>query len=165
MRNGIDILTNLVLILVIFYATGCRNSNPNFSPFIGEWKTETGIIEVWKLNETNELIGQSYSIEDTDTILLETLSIREIDGNWYYAPRVMTQNHGREVLFKLMDCTDLIFTFENPKHDYPQRITYSFNAKTDSLTVHIETLSISNPQRNSFRFSKTKQDHSPKPNK
>ncbi len=145
--------------LVVFIITGCHNCNPNFSLFIGEWTTETGIVEVWNFNETNELIGRSFNIEGTDTILLETISIREIDGNWYYAPRVMTQNHRREVLFKLMDCTDLIFTFENLKHDYPQRISYNFNAKADSLTVHIETLSISNPQRNSFRFSSSKRNH------
>jgi len=159
MRKGIDILIKFVLILVFFYSSGCRKRNPNFSPFVGEWKTESGIVEVWNFNETNELLGQSFNIEGTDTILLEILSIREIDGNWYYAPRVMTQNHGREVLFKLMDCTDLIFTFENPKHDYPQRISYNFNAKTDSLTVHIENLSISNPQRNSFSFSSSKRNH------
>lgn len=145
----------VILVTIIIQAlTGCRKSNPDLSPFTGVWESKGGIVEVWSPNDANGLRGRSFSIEGSDTIQLEMLAIRKVRGNWYYVARVMTQNEGKEIFFKLLSADSLTYIFENPEHDYPQRIGYCFSMQGDSLTVYIETLSISNPQRNQFIFNR-----------
>ena len=62
--------------------------------------------------------------------------IEERNGEVYYVPTVKTQNAGKAVEFKMTYSTDKEWVFENPQHDFPQKITYTM-ITGDSLVAEI----------------------------
>ena len=82
------------------------------------------IYESWsKINE--QLIsGKSFFIENIDTTILETIEIKKIDNETFYCPKVVDQNDGEAVLFKLTSSDPTKLVFENAQHDFPKKICY-----------------------------------------
>jgi len=75
-------------------------------------------------------------IKGQDTIVLETISLKETNGTLYFSPTVMNQNDQKPIQFELTDLSDSSFVFENEKHDFPQKIAYRMITK-DSLVAEI----------------------------
>ena len=100
---------------------------------------EGSIFEEWERTSDSLYTGISYAVKDGDTILLETLSLKYADGKLCYAPAVQSQNEGQEILFPLKEyvTSENKFVFENPLHDFPQRIIYHF-ADDKTLNARIE---------------------------
>ncbi len=96
----------------------------------GSWmmkKNNYRIYEHWHATGDSILIGSSYQVtEQGDSILIENLEIRYLKDTLYYIPTVADQNDGEPVLFKLSHGTKQLATFENPKHDFPNKIEYRF---------------------------------------
>lgn len=122
----------------------CSNQEPKLplNLYQGLWKMETdegSIFEEWEKVSDSLLTGMSYAVKDGDTILIETASIKYADGKLCYAPVVQNENDGQEVLFPLKEYVqaEKKFVFENPLHDFPQRIIYHF-ADDKNLNARIE---------------------------
>lgn len=106
---------------------------------IGTWenKTPRGIIyETWKKTNKNELAGKSYIIKENDTIVFENIRLVQEQNELYYIPIVKNQNEGMPVRFAVKTISETQMIFENPKHDFPQIISYT-KISSDSLVAEI----------------------------
>ena len=106
---------------------------------VGNWQkqSEKGILtEAWRKLDDSTLVGRSYLISEADTLLLESIRLEQRTGKLYYIPTVSDQNEGQPVVFAQTNLTDSTVIFENPKHDFPQKITYSLLVN-DSLPAEI----------------------------
>lgn len=90
---------------------------------IGEWESFSGedrVIESWRSLNDSTLWG--FVVAGVDT--LETIEICQRKNEIFYMPAVSDQNGGKPVAFKLTSERFSLLEFENPEHDYPQKITY-----------------------------------------
>jgi hypothetical protein len=74
--------------------------------------------------KTNDTLysGESYTVRDGDTVFNEQLKIEKIGSDVFYTA-IVKHNTG-PVSFKLIELGDKRAVFENPEHDFPNRITY-----------------------------------------
>ncbi|MEM8893851.1 MAG: DUF6265 family protein [Bacteroidota bacterium] len=106
---------------------------------IGTWENKMkggSIYETWKSESTFALSGKSYMLNNTDTTVLETISLIEENNTLFFIPTVMNQNDQKPIRFTLIENTDQQLTFENKSHDFPQLITYRL-IHSDSLVAEI----------------------------
>ena len=92
---------------------------------IGTWKVDgEDLYEVWESSKSKELIGYSYSLDNNEKSLTETLSIKEIDNQTFYKATVPDQNDGKTIRFTLNNEIKAYLSFENIEHDFPKKIQY-----------------------------------------
>jgi uncharacterized protein YciI len=120
--------TIIFIVLAAFQPAFAQSTLPDFLQ--GTWKMENrDIYEHWdKLNENN-LKGFSYKITNGQMAISEYLDISRNENEIIYTATVLNQNQGKGIEFKLTG-TDSAFTFENPDHDFPQKIIYQKIADT-----------------------------------
>lgn len=114
----------------------------NCNWLIGEWKnyTEKGeMIETWKQKNDSTFVGYSCFLVQKDTVSSETISLEQRGTDLFYIPTVENQNEGKAVLFKKIVSTAKELVFENPRHDFPQKISYT-QITEDSLVAEISGL-------------------------
>ncbi len=107
----------------------------------GSWirVTRSGMVyEVWKKSENSEFLGETWRVSGGDSVLTEKMRLFISEDSLYYGATVTEQNEGKEILFTLT-AEGQEFIFENPAHNFPQRIRYSF-PKKDELRVVIEDM-------------------------
>lgn len=109
---------------------------------IGEWESQSGntqLHEVWtRVNDTLYL-GKSFMLAGSDTVFAESIRLEQVNNQLHYTPTVRDQNGGMPVTFTLTSGQSPELVFENPNHDFPQRIIYA-NPTPDSLHARIEGL-------------------------
>ncbi|MEZ2334851.1 DUF6265 family protein [Mucilaginibacter sp. RCC_168] len=106
---------------------------------LGDWqnKTAKGIsTESWKKLNDSTFLGKSYVLRGADTVSAEHIRLEERHGNLLYTPTVKNQNEGKPVIFTMTTASAEGFVFENPEHDFPQKISYNLIGK-DSLMAEI----------------------------
>jgi hypothetical protein len=106
----------------------------------GTWVTKRKdgqIVETWKKDNASNFSGVSYRVQGNDTIPLEVVKLYFSNGDIIYAPVTAGQNDDKEVLFRLKSANKKKYIFENPSHDFPQRIVYDFKT-ADSLHAFID---------------------------
>lgn len=94
---------------------------------IGKWekKLPEGILtETWTKKNDSTYTATSFFIIDKDTVHSESVELTQLKEELIYRPTVKGQNNDEPVDFKLTSDSENTFTFENPKHDYPQKIVY-----------------------------------------
>lgn len=153
----------MTLILLLSVIVSCKNSDSNEKEkiktahwLVGKWETKTpeGILsENWEKLNDSTYKGQSYFIKDKDTVHFETMLLQQTGEELDYIATVKGQNNDKPVRFKLMETTEKELLFENPKHDYPQKISYK-QTSNKSLTAEISGLQFGKP--NSEKYSMTK---------
>ncbi|TCC93820.1 hypothetical protein EZ428_03350 [Pedobacter frigiditerrae] len=131
----------LAFIFIVQLSANAQNKSiKQFNFMLGSWEMKTAkgkITETW-LKYKDSLIGKSYRHNlKGDSVLTETLVIKKIDGNFYYCSKVSGQNDNQTIKFKLLPVKENTFIFENPSHDFPQRIVYQNKAK-DELLAWVE---------------------------
>lgn len=107
---------------------------------IGTWKIitpEGQLYEVWTKNNDSLFTGKTCMIINNDTGFTEEITLKMSGNEIFYIPVVNGQNQNQPVSFKLSSDLNGEFIFENPQHDFPQRIIYR-NPKPDSLHARIE---------------------------
>lgn len=96
---------------------------------IGNWSSkmpEGTLTESWnKLNDST-YVGTSYFIltNANDTIHNETITLCQNEEELIYCATVKGQNNDEPVSFKFNPAIENELVFENPTHDYPQKISY-----------------------------------------
>lgn len=106
---------------------------------IGDWgnaHNETKLTEIWKKENDKLFIGRSFNLRNNDTVSSEWIRLEQQGDSVYYIPNVKNQNKGEVVKFVMTTATDRELIFENPAHDFPQKITYQLVNK-DSINAEI----------------------------
>jgi len=107
----------------------------SFHALLGRWADESrqnDFYEFWKESE-NGLTGTGVVMSQSDTVYIEHLEILKREGDWYYSAKIDRQNNGDPVYFKSEKVNDSLFVFENPEHDFPQKIVYDLQASGELL--------------------------------
>ena len=97
---------------------------------MGNWENKSvdgNLTENWKKVNDSTFQAQSYFIKEKDTLHFESIILQQKGENLTYTATVKGQNNDKPVAFKLTTATEKQMVFENPKHDYPQKISYTPN--------------------------------------
>lgn len=107
------------------WLTGCWRSTST-SPNV--------ITERWSPIAGNMMMGVSQTVNGNTTVEFEYMRIAQDGANVFYIAKP-SQNPG-ETSFRLIRLAGQEAVFENPEHDFPQRVVYRRNG--DNLTGRIE---------------------------
>ncbi|KUJ61849.1 hypothetical protein AR687_09800 [Flavobacteriaceae bacterium CRH] len=106
---------------------------------IGNWenKSPDGILtENWKKVNDSTFSAVSLFIKGKDTLHSEKIILSQQGEMLMYSATVNGQNNDKAIDFPSTTETENKLIFENPSHDYPQKITYSKGAN-NTLTAEI----------------------------
>ena len=143
-------ISSLIVLLAI---AACNNANNHqattnaatytelekASWLVGTWEnksSEGDAMEIWKKENDSTLLGASYFIMGKDTASTELISLHQTGKDVFYVPTIPDQNGGLPVEFKLTKSDNNSLVFENPAHNFPQKITYT-KITNDSLVAEI----------------------------
>lgn len=119
---------------------------------LGEWEIQTArgkMSEVWSKQTDGAYAGKSYVVVGKDTVSSEAIVLKQEGNDSYYIPTVKGQNNDQPVKFKLTSSSANQLVFENPAHDFPQKISYTLESK-DSLVAEIS--GVVNGQQRARKF-------------
>lgn len=140
------------LFIIILISANITFGQTQFPTFLqGTWKTENKeTYERWdKLNDET-LKGFSYRIKDGQMMVSEYLEITKKGNDIVYTATVLQQNAGKGIDFKLTKSED-VYSFENPAHDFPKKISYQKISETEVL------VQVSDGAQKSFSYKIIKQ--------
>ena len=122
----------------------------------GCWKAVGNVQseEHWMKLDGQSMLGMGRTIANGKTVFFEFLQIREQPEGIYYIAQL---NGGAAVSFKLVKINDSEAIFENPEHDFPQRISYQ-RAIDGSLLAAIEGQEKGKPKRVEFAMKHVRCD-------
>lgn len=109
---------------------------------IGTWKNSTPermFSETWIRLDDTTMQAKTVFTEGKDTISKESINLVQRKNEIFYVVEVNNQNGGKPVNFKLVSSSQDSLVFENPKHDFPQKIRY-YKISNDSLVAEISGL-------------------------
>lgn len=105
----------------------------------GTWQSNASgrqMLETWVKLDDSTFAGKGRLVRKGDTLLLESVSLEQRGGQLYYVPTVTGQNNGMPVRFTLTAIDSRQMVFENPAHDFPQKVSYTL-VSPDSLLAEI----------------------------
>ncbi|MBK6362115.1 MAG: hypothetical protein IPN49_14740 [Saprospiraceae bacterium] len=106
----------------------------------GSWLNEDKTtIETWAI-QGDSLSGNVFS--SAAQKITEVLSIKKVNDTWSYAARVLDQNSGNTIQFTMTKYTSGEIAFENSKHDFPNRLSYT---QMDEKTIMVNISGNNNP--------------------
>ncbi len=119
------------LAILLAVASSVTMGQSNGSPIdaaawlAGCWRSdgrEKGSGEHWMQPAGGTMLGVSRAVKGGKTIAHEFMQIRiDVAGRLVFVARPSGQS---EATFALSTQTDTLLVFENPAHDFPQRISY-----------------------------------------
>lgn len=119
----------------------------------GCWVMERNGVKVeehWSKPIGDVMLGYSRTIRPGKPTFFEQLRIESRDGKILYLPIVGKQG---PIPFTLVKSGDSEVVFENPAHDYPQRIAYT--RKGNELQARTELLDEAKPRPQRFAYQRT----------
>ena len=153
------------LILLLLAIVSCKNSDSTknekikaASWLLGNWENKAvdgTLTEYWGKVNDSTFQAQSYFIKEKDTVHFESILLQQKGENLTYTATVKGQNNDKPVAFKLTTATDKQVSFENLKHDYPQKISYT-QITPDSLVAKISGIQQGKPSSEQFSMKKIK---------
>ena len=106
---------------------------------LGTWenKSPDGVLtESWQKVNDSTFTATSYFIKTDDTLHSEKITLAQKGEMLLYSATVNGQNDDKAIDFGSTSETEKKLVFENPSHDYPQKITYTKGAN-NTLTAEI----------------------------
>ncbi|MDI9312633.1 MAG: DUF6265 family protein [Limnohabitans sp.] len=137
-------MKNYFLLIIILFLHSCKTKNierhfpliEKTSWFLGEWRNQSkkgDFYENWKKVSDSTFAGVSYIMKGNDTIFNENVLLEQRNDSLFYDVSVNGQD---ETYFYLTKSSKKEVTFENPKHDFPTKITYKLISQ-DSIIATI----------------------------
>ena len=124
----------------------------------GCWqRTGTSVpeYEEWKIRDSFSMVGRMYKVNEGDTLVSEEILLIKNQQQVFYQAKTYNQPEQERVSFRLTGYQNGSYFFENPKHDYPRRIVYSFKG-SDSLHAWIDAGDNNASTRVDFHFKRVK---------
>lgn len=135
-----EIVLPLALAIIFLSGDSMAQNDNNMDKLlwiVDKWVSsdgETKSYESWEKISDELFLGGSQTIKNGDTIFSESLKIvKTAEGIFYVAD---VKHNPAPVKFKLTDVSDTRAVFENPDHDFPQKISYEM--KDGNLHAWIE---------------------------
>lgn len=152
----------LFLFIILIFAS-CQKSKVVSKIVAADWllgnwenKSDDGdLLEYWKKVNDSIYEGESYFIKGKDTLHFEKIQMEQKGENLLYIATVKGQNNDKPVTFINNDTIEKQLVFENPKHDFPQKISYSMVTK-DSIVIQISGIQQGKPSTERFSMKKSK---------
>lgn len=113
------------------------------------------ITEQWMKPAGRTMLGMSRTISNAKTVEFEFIQIRQDEKSEIHF--IAKPSGQKEASFKMVSAGKYEITFENPKHDFPQRITYRLEAD-GTLAARIEGTSKGKTKAVDFRMKKVSCD-------
>lgn len=116
----------LVIVCIVSLSISCAQTNPlkDVDFLVGTWKMEgRENYESWE-KAGEKLKGESYKIKDGSKKVSESLEITFQNNQIIYTATVFNQNQGKGIPFTLNTNDKEFVSFENPEHDFPNKIQY-----------------------------------------
>lgn len=145
--------------------SACKKSDANKNEkikaadwLLGNWEHKSvdgNLTENWKKVNDSTFEAQSFYIKEKDTLHFESITLQQKGEDLTYNAAVKGQNDDKPVSFKLTTATEKQLVFENPKHDYPQKISYT-QITPDSLVAKISGIQQGKPSSEQFLMKKIK---------
>ena len=135
--------TTTTALLLLWLAAGFAVLLPAQGPWeglqqlAGTWKRSSkSSFEKWEIASSTALLGEGYrqNAEGEKQVTEYLRIIQQEGGGIAYQATVPDQNDGATVDFPLTFFTTNSWTFENPAHDFPQKIEYWFQ---DEQTLRV----------------------------
>lgn len=136
-------MRKLLLIFSVFFIISCNQERknlqkPNF--LIGNWirtndKPNQKTFEFWKADYS----GLGFTLQENDTIFKEHLKIINKNDSLYLEVSGVNES---PVLFVFTNQTDTSFVCENPKNEFPKKITYYLDNKQLKAAVSNDDFNI-----------------------
>jgi len=124
---------------------------------LGNWqnKTPEGLsTENWEQLNDSVYRGESYFVtHKNETTFAETMMLENTKGKMTYTVTTKNQNNELPVRFYLTKSSEAQLVFENPKHDFPTKITYTL-VKPDSIVAVISGTSNGKAEQVTFPMKK-----------
>ena len=153
--------TTLLLLLVTALCITSCTKKKNITKaqwLIGNWGNESAegnLVENWVKVNDSVFHGESYFIVVNDTVFAETIVLDDVLGKMAYTVTVPNQHHEKPVRFDMTSITDKEMVFENPSHDFPDKIVYT-HPTPDSLVAVIYGKKDGKPASETFKMAKKK---------
>jgi transcriptional regulator GlxA family with amidase domain len=97
----------------------------SFQWLLGEWVRRTAkgeAVETWKRVSPHTFEGTATHTTQGETMMTETLRLEQLGDDVFYTAR--PRQNLFPTAFRLIENDARRFVFENPEHDFPQRIVY-----------------------------------------
>ncbi len=125
-----------------------------FEFMLGTWSAEFpdgAFYESWTKESSTRFVGEAYTIKGGDSTPSETLSLEILDDGYhngvYYVATPIFQD---STFFLFVAGTNEDAEFQNPQHDFPQRIVYK-KIDADRMFVVVDNLT-ENSRQLTFNF-------------
>ena len=153
----------ILSLLIILTFASCQKSKEVSKIVVADWllgnwenkSPEGNLFESWKKVNDSLFIGESYFIKGKDTLHSEKIQMKQKGEALFYIATVKGQNNDKPVTFVRNDTIEKQLVFENPKHDFPQKISYSMITK-DSIVIQISGIQQGKPSSERFSMKKSK---------
>jgi hypothetical protein len=109
----------------------------------------TYIMEKWT-SYPDSLSGAGYSLNGSDTVLTEYISIQMVNDKLTYIARPKGQ---AMVSFSLIESGNGKFVFENKANDFPQKLSYQ-KLPNDSLSITLDGVANGIDRSMTFKYEK-----------
>lgn len=126
---------------------------------LGSWghtSKEGTLAENWVKANDSVYKGESFFIIGKDTVFAEYVDLAETNGKLIYSASAKGQNNEKPVPFTMTSGDDKTTVFENPEHDFPNKITYN-RVNNDSLVATISGMQKGKPATETFAMKRHKQ--------
>lgn len=115
----------IALLLIGAAAQAAEGDISKLAWLTGCWKSEsseTGSLEQWMAPAGGTMLGMSRTVKNGVTLEFEFMQIRRTAGR---SLEFIAKPSGQdETTFTLSSLSDTEAVFENPQHDFPQRVVY-----------------------------------------
>ncbi|MCI0604086.1 DUF6265 family protein [bacterium] len=125
------------LVLFLFVTTASASNLTSFEKLSGCWENRDSAEiyeEVWMRPAGDMMLGMSRTLKNGKAVTFEFIQLQSREDGTFYIASPSKQDRTE---FKLTSFNDNIGVFENPSHDFPQKVVYKFDS-ADSLKVWIE---------------------------
>ena len=121
----------------------------------GCWRSTRGeatIEEQWMSPRGGTMVGMGRTVRGSKTVEYELVLIKEQDGRLAYEAHPSGQP---SATFMAATASDTSVIFENPTHDFPQRVGYTRNG-SDALDAWIEGQANGKSRRVDFSYQRAR---------
>jgi hypothetical protein len=149
-------IVSLLLSALLFSCSAPKNNVEDFDWLQGQWIGASGemkLFENWEPLKDNALKGEGGGYVGADTAFCEAIKIEQRGDTLFYVVSVKGSNE--LVDFKFTGYKMDSAVFENPLHDFPQRILY-FQLPNNKLYACIDGLNAGKYERVEFFYEKVK---------